>query len=100
MAQPIYSLYQSRFKEAWYELSSEERDTLFQKSAEALAKVGGKSIILCVSGWASEQWVTFGVEMYPDIEAVQEHGRLLFELNWFRYIDSVTTLGTEFVPTT
>jgi uncharacterized protein DUF6616 len=96
MAQPIYYAFVGKFKEAWYNLSTSERDELIKKIGEAMEKVGGKQVLFCASGWSSEQWQFFGVETYPDIEAVQEHNRLLFELNWFRYIDSMTILGTEF----
>jgi hypothetical protein len=34
------------------------------------------------------------VEEYPNIEAVQEHSSLLNEMEWLRYVDSETLLGT------
>ena len=37
----------------------------------------------------------FGVEEFPDIEAVQKHTQMLEELGHFRYIDSITVLGTK-----
>ena len=39
-----------------------------------------------------------GVEEFPDLEAVQRHEQILTDLNWARYMDSRTTLGTEFIP--
>ena len=65
------------------------------KVGEALTKVGGRRPVLCNSSWASEEWTAFGVEEFPTIEALQEHTKLLTELNWYRYIVSVTLLGTE-----
>jgi hypothetical protein len=50
----------------------------------------------CDSTWASEQWQFFGVHEFPDIEAVQKNTAALQELNWFRYVEAVTTLGTKF----
>jgi hypothetical protein len=61
----------------------------------ALDKVGGKRVVLCHSSWSSEQVKVFGVEEFPDIEAVQKHSQLLNELHWFRYIETETVLGTE-----
>jgi len=68
------------------------------KVDEALEKAGGKRVVLCDSSWSSEEWGGCGVEEFPNIEAVQKHAELLNELNWFRYIESSTLLGTEWQP--
>ena len=98
MAKPIYKVWLARTTEAWYQLSREEQNSLLQKVQATLVQVGGKSTITCDSSWSSEQWQIFGVEEYPDIEAVQKHAALLIELNWFRYLELMTMLGTEFQP--
>jgi hypothetical protein len=98
MAQAIFHVYLARQTEAWHQLPREEQDQLLAKVAEALAQVGGKVIVFCNSRWASEQWPFWGVEQYPSIEAVQKHTQLLDALNWFRYVESMTLLGTEFQP--
>jgi hypothetical protein len=36
----------------------------------------------------------WGVEQFPNIEAVQKHHALLEDLNWFRYAESNSYLGT------
>src|SRR5918997_757933 len=92
MAQPIYKLFQGKFTEAWYQLAPDEQAQLMAKVGEALAHVGGKTIVLCNPGWANEQWTFWGVEQFPDIEAVQQHNALLNELNWFRYLDTTVVL--------
>ncbi len=98
MAKPIYKLFVAKPSQASYKLSQEEQQKIFAKIEEALEKVGGKQIISCDSGWASEQWTFWGVEEYPDIEAVQKYTEMLNELNWFQYVDSFTVLGTKFQP--
>jgi hypothetical protein len=60
----------------------------------SLKKVGAESIVFCVS-LSSEEWAGWGVEKYPNIEAVQQHLQDLFALNWFRYFESKTCLGME-----
>ena len=95
MAGPIYKLWMCRPTEAWYQLSEEEQDDHLAKISKAREEVGGKSITSCTSAWSSEQWQYFGVEEFPDIEAVQKHTARLLELNHFRYIESVSVLGTE-----
>ena len=98
MTQPVYKLFLVKPLAAWYQLSKEEQDTLLAKDNEALKKVGGKRIVVCKSGWSSEQWPFFGVEEFPDIKAVQKYSELLDELNWSRYSESMTLLGTEWKP--
>jgi hypothetical protein len=95
VAQEIYHLWMARPTEAWYQLSREEQDKLFAKASEALAQVGGKEVVSCNSGWASEEWPFWGVELYPDIEATLKHTELLGAFNWFRYMESKTLLGTR-----
>ena len=75
-------------------LSKAEQAALRGKLGAALTKVGGKAVIMCESSWASEQWWYWGVEEFPSLDALHEHTRLLAELNWLRYCDSDTLLGT------
>jgi hypothetical protein len=85
-----------RYKDAWYKLSSEEQNELMAKNVESRKQLGVEGILICNSVWASEEWLGWGVEKYPDIEAVQKHAEFLISLNWFDYIESKTLLGTEF----
>ena len=94
MAGPVYKMFHARMTEAWFQLSKEERDALFGKLEEAMKKAGGKSMIICDSSWNSEKWWFWGVEEYPNIEAVQEYAHALSELDWLRYCDSEILLGT------
>ena len=95
MAKPIFKVFAARYTEAWYQLSTEEQNSLVAKVGESLEKVGGKMVILCDSSWSSEQWEFFGVQEFPDIEAVQQHAADFNELNWLRHLESVIVLGTE-----
>ncbi len=93
MAGPIYKLFMGRMTEAWYQLSEDEQRRLMaQIGAE---KVGGRLIVECGSAWSSEQWQFFGIEEFPDIEAVQAYSELLNGLEWYRYADTVSMLGTQ-----
>lgn len=94
MTGPVYKMFRARWKEAWFALSDEEQKTLGAKVRAALNQAGGKELVFCDSTWSSEQWWGFGVEEFPDIESVQQHTRLLDELNWMRYVESETLLGT------
>ncbi len=98
MAQSVYKLWQARFTEAWHQLSEEEQQRLLSQVMEALNTAGGKELVLCSAAWSNERWPWFGVEEFPDLGAVQRHEQILTDLNWARYMDSRTTLGTEFIP--
>jgi len=49
------------------------------------------------AAWSNERWPIFGLEEFPDVDAVQRHEQILIDLNWGRYTESRTTLGTELV---
>ena len=94
MTKPIYVLWMGNPNEAWYQLSQEERDSLMAKITPE--KSGGKNILASDSSWSSEHCQFFGVHEFPSIEAVQKHSEILNELNWLRYGDTTTVLGTAF----
>jgi hypothetical protein len=98
MAGPVYKLWMFRYTDAWYQLSEEERGAHYSKLLETYEKVGGKMVIACESAWSSEQWLMFGLDEFPDIEAAQKFAQLLIEQDHFRYIESVSMLGTKWEP--
>jgi hypothetical protein len=98
MTGPIYKMFYARMKEPWFQLTKEEQDALFARINEEMKSVGGKSMLICDSTWSSEKWWFWGVEEYPTMEAVQDYARRLVEIDWFRYCDSETLLGTQMQP--
>ena len=98
MAGPIYKLFQAKFTEAWYQLSPEEQQQRIAQVNKALDQVGAKRMLLCNSAWSNEQWSAFGVEEFPDIEALQKHSQILNDLQWDRYLTGVTALGIPWEP--
>jgi hypothetical protein len=95
MAQTVYKLWQGRFTEAWHQLSQDEQQRMLGQVIQALETAGGKELVLCNAAWSNERWPVFGLEEFPDVEAVQRHEQVLIDLNWGRYIESRTTLGTQ-----
>lgn len=95
MTQSIYKVFLARPTEAGYQLSEKERNEIMAKHNEVMEKAGVKPILICDSSWASEQFLFWGVEEYPSMEAVQEAHKALSEINWFRYFESMTLLGTK-----
>ena len=95
MVQPIYKVWFMKYKDPWYKLTKEEQGKLMAQVEASLKSVGAEIVAFCVTLWASEEWMGWGVEKYPNIEAVQQHAMTLFNINWFEYIESKTYLGTE-----
>jgi len=89
-------MFMFRNTEAYYQASEEERNEILGKLDAAFQKVGGKRLVWCNSYWSSDQWQVFGVEVFPNIEAVQQYSQAMNELHLSRYVESVSLLGTEF----
>jgi hypothetical protein len=98
MSEPIYKFFTGRFLPDWYQLSKEEQDSILAKLNDALAKLGAKRIILCNTYWSTDEWLWAGVEEFPNIEAVQKYMAALHELNWDRYTEATSLLGTKLEP--
>jgi hypothetical protein len=96
MSKPVYLLVLLKdFTEAGYELLQRDQEQVAIKKAFASRdQAGGKDIVSCDSRWSSQQWRAFSVEEYPSIEALQEHMKRLEEMNWWRYGEITTILGT------
>jgi hypothetical protein len=96
MAQPIYKVALVNYTNAFYELSPDERDKLGAKVEQALKEAGGERIVVCTSAWCSENYGGWVVEKFPDIESVQKFTQLLWEFDWYRYIEVNSYLGIEY----
>ncbi len=96
MPGPIYKFFRVRFTEAYYQLSPEERAALMARSEGISAQHGVKLHVLCDSNWSNEQWTGFGLEEFPDLETLQQHNTALAAIDWFRYLECETMLGTAY----
>lgn len=95
MGKLVCELVQWKFKEAWYALSKDDRDEIRTKTMGLNEKAGTKTVINCGSMCSSGRWLTFMVKEYPSVETLQQHYRDLHEIDWWRYIEAETTLGTR-----
>jgi hypothetical protein len=77
-------------------LSQAEKDDYLAKVDEALAAVGGKRLVLivCDSAYALENWNTFGLEIFPDQNALEKHAELLQQIGLSRYVETETTTAS------
>lgn len=96
MSQPIYVLVVAKgHTEAWHQLSKEAQDDLWAKVVESGKPYNVHWVILCKSRWADEEIFDWGVLEYPDFESYLKRVNALEELNWWRYFDAHTILGTK-----
>ena len=98
MSEPIYKFFRGKFLPDWYQLSEEEQKSILAKLDEAKAKLGVKTMLLCNTYWSADEWLWAGVEECPNIEAVQKYMAALQELNWERYAEGSSVLGTKWEP--
>ena len=94
MSQPIHMLYLIKRKEAWYQLSDEEKNFITKQTLEATTKAGGKRLIICDATWSSGDCEFFELTEFPEISAVQKRIELYEQINIFRYYEISTILGT------
>ena len=98
MNKPIYKLFKSKKLNPWYQLSREERGNLISQLDFAFERAGGKRPILLDTSWSSDKWYVSGVEIFPNIEAVQDYMVELKKMEWSKYCESRNILGTEYHP--
>jgi hypothetical protein len=91
----VYQVFIGRMTEAWYALGKAGQDDLWERVTAAEAAVGAKFVIACDSAWCSEHYHFFGVSAHPSVAAVQEVYRAYGELDWMRYVNTISVLGTR-----
>ena len=92
---PIIRLYFAKMKEAFRELSDEEKLAFMRKDRENLDNLGMKAVTMIDCSWSNNEWDYIGVEQWPSMEAIEE--REIFEnevLKVSNYVESKTLLGT------
>ncbi len=93
---PIIRLYFAKIKEAFYELSEEEKMEFMRKDREEMDELGMKLTMMIDCRWSTEEWDFVGIEEWPTIEALEKRAKFeKEELEGFRYVESKTYLGTR-----
>jgi len=77
-----------RWTDAWERLAPAERETFLAKLDEVSKMSGDKrySLLAYDTAAALQEWSTFGIEIFPDIPALQRHEKLLDQLNFTKYV--------------
>lgn len=93
---PIIRVYFAKIREAFYDLSVEEKSAFMCKDREHMDELGMKLIMTIDCRWSNEEWDYIGIEEWPTLESLEK--RTTFEkeeLATFRYVESRTYLGTR-----
>ena len=92
---PVIRLYFAKMKQAFRELSDEEKIAFMRKDRENLDKLGMKAVTMIDCSWSNEEWDYIGVEQWPSMEAIEKREKFENEvLEVSRYVQSKTLLGT------
>ena len=91
----IIRLYFAKMKEAFNNLSDEEKVAFMQKDRENLDKLGMKAVVMIDCSWSNDEWDYVGVEEWPSLEAIDSREQFENEeLEVFKYVETKTLLGT------
>ena len=97
MQNPIYNLWTVENNPAsallWQKLTEEEREKKEQAVQIAMKNCGGDWLIICNSSWCSEQHTAWGVDVLPNLEALQSFKAELDKADWNAYVPGLNWLG-------
>jgi hypothetical protein len=91
----IIRVYFAKIKEAFNNLSEEEKMDFMRKDRGNLDELGCKfETIDC--RWSNEEWDFIGIEEWPSLDAIEKRAKFeKEELQVSRYVESKTILGTR-----
>ena len=92
---PIIRLMFVNMKEAFNDLSDEEKMAFMVKDRKNLDELGCKFETINCSG-SNEEWQFIGIEEWPSMEAIEKRAKFEYEeLEKYKYVESKTYLGTR-----
>ena len=97
MSKKIHKLCLIRgYTEAYYQLSEDEKKSLWDRVSQAIEKAGAKMATPYYScRWSTDKYHTFFIMEYPDVESAMLDTAGVEEAGLFRYLISETILGVE-----
>ncbi len=85
---PIYHLFMVRsYREAYYQRLPEARDQLWTRFCESGTAAGANMLVSCYSRWSNETYPVWGIEAYPNLQAVQQSAHSNEKNQHFRYLE-------------
>ena len=93
---PIVRLYFAKMKEAFSNLSDEEKVAFMRKDRENLDNLGMKAITMIDCSWSNDEWDYVGVEQWPSMEAIKKRDADLASRRMREHVDYVQSRVKEF----
>lgn len=72
---PVVRLFFAKMKQAYFDLSEDERAEFMRKDRSNLDALGMKAISMINCSESTDEWDYIGVEEWPSLEAVRERER-------------------------
>jgi hypothetical protein len=98
MAASIYKIWMSRPTALFAAMSDEARNAALSDDALTLKNLGAQQLLSCRAMWSSERFPFFGIELFPNVHALQKHAEYLESKGWFTLFDTETFLATAEEP--
>ncbi len=90
---PVFKIFTFKYTKDAYALSPEQQAEFMKKHDEFLAQVGGKLLLTCDMIWSNEEFEYFGLESFPNMQALFTFHDCLRSIGWFPYFQSKTYLA-------
>ena len=92
---PIARLFFAKMKDAFIDMSEEEKMAFMSKDRKNIDELGMKAVMMIDCSWSNDEWDYIGVEQWPTEEALKKREQFeKEELEVFKYVESKTYLGT------
>lgn len=92
---PVIRLFFAKLKQAFIDLSEEDKLEFMRKDRESLDELGMKAVSMIDCSWSNDEWDYIGVEQWLSMDAIEKRERFENEeLKLSLYVNSKTYLGT------
>lgn len=90
----VFRVYLAREAPTAHLIPEDTRAEIFERVQEAAQSAGALPLLAGYMRWNYEGYEYFGVERFPNMEALITFSQFLTEIGWYRMTDSVSYLGS------
>jgi len=90
----IFKLFFVSPTQAYYNLAPKQREEKMVELDPLTERLGVKRIFTS-SIFSSEKYLMVGLEQFSSLETLQEYSKLLWEMDWFRFVKSEVLRGLQ-----
>lgn len=93
MDTPLYKLYIYKRTPQFFLTPAADVRAIRARMAERQAALGIRDLFNAEMAWSNEKYEYFGVEFYPNLEAVQNYTRCMMECGYYQFVQGESYLG-------